>query len=1109
LSVPLLPRRVRAGAVLIAVLLLAAGAAEAARGDGCRHHCAVERRECRQAMKLEKRRERKVCETAADPTQCHTGVETRMHAQLTSCMADRRSCRRCCRGGTSACLAARAVEFCGTAADCDDGDACTDDICDGALGCLHAPLSAPCNDGNACTAGDACADGACVGGSPAPGCTACTGAAVIPPQGGMFLGATSGTGALAGSCPNSDAAPERVYQWTPTRSGTAVISTCGSGTGYDTIVYLRSGSCEAGSEVGCNDDTTGCAVADGTSGADHHGSSLTAAVTAGETYFIVVDGFQGKGGSYALTVVPPSVCGDGVREGPEQCDGTDRTRCASGLCAADCSCVPPTSGLPDLVPAIGDVTLQRGTTVPPGDVAEGCAAATSGIDLLRFSTTARNTGTADVVLGDPQCPDCITHPLAVCGNPQVICSPAGGHGHGHYSNYARYELLDSTGRVAVVGRKQGFCLRDSICPSPVYTCTFQGISAGCADVYGANLGCQYLDVTGVPDGNYTLRVTLDPFGRIAELDETNNVTTQAVTLGSDTCAGATDLPATGGTFTGTTAGASTESGSCAAQTALAPEHVFRWTPAVSGAASISTCAAAAGFDTVVYVREASCNGTEVACNDDTEACAIGDGCLTADHHGSVVTPSVTAGQTYFIFVDGFAGSCGGSQGAFTLSVVPPLSGGLITTTTTLVTTTTLAALTTTTIRVTTTTLAPTTTSTTLVTTTTLAASTSTTLVTTTSLAAPTSTTLVTTTTLAVPTTTTIRITTTTLAPTTTSTTLVTTTTLAASTSTTLVTTTTLAPRCGDGVINQPGETCDPPGSVPASPGGNVCRADCTYCGDGVANNGEACDDGNGDDGDSCRNDCTCPSGDSVCANPLLGIAATCKVLQLGGGKVDLTGPAGGVDGHTCIGPSGELAMSGSQFVAGDVRLGAGATFSKSGSTIVGGTVLSGEDLSSEVDAAKTVSADAAAKTCTQNLGTLKTTQTILANGGPGPTVLCVQDVDVTTGSVITLSGGPGDTFIINVTGKFKVNGGRIVVAGVQPSDVLYNVRGLGEQVAFSGGGGGTDCCKASVDGTLLAPDRDIALSPGLVDGAVISGRNISIVSGAAVSCPPPPPCPAG
>ena len=44
---------------------------------------------------------------------------------------------------------------------CDDGNPCTDDRCDPALGCVRDPNSAPCDDLDPCTAGDACRDGAC------------------------------------------------------------------------------------------------------------------------------------------------------------------------------------------------------------------------------------------------------------------------------------------------------------------------------------------------------------------------------------------------------------------------------------------------------------------------------------------------------------------------------------------------------------------------------------------------------------------------------------------------------------------------------------------------------------------------------------------------------------------------------------------------------------------------------------------------------------------------------------------------------------------------------------------------------------------------------------
>jgi cysteine-rich repeat protein len=72
------------------------------------------------------------------------------------------------------------------------------------------------------------------------------------------------------------------------------------------------------------------------------------------------------------------------------------------------------------------------------------------------------------------------------------------------------------------------------------------------------------------------------------------------------------------------------------------------------------------------------------------------------------------------------------------------------------------------------------------------------------------------------------------------------------------------PVCGDGIVDaQNGETCDPPGS-PAGGNGNNCTGTCTSCGDSVVDAGEQCDDGNGNNADGCRNDCTIPvCGDGI------------------------------------------------------------------------------------------------------------------------------------------------------------------------------------------------------------------------------------------------------
>jgi len=66
------------------------------------------------------------------------------------------------------------------------------------------------------------------------------------------------------------------------------------------------------------------------------------------------------------------------------------------------------------------------------------------------------------------------------------------------------------------------------------------------------------------------------------------------------------------------------------------------------------------------------------------------------------------------------------------------------------------------------------------------------------------------------------------------------------------------PRCGDGVVDD-GEACDD-GVDNSDTEPDACRLDCTLprCGDGVVDEGEACDDGNDVNNDECTNQCTEP-----------------------------------------------------------------------------------------------------------------------------------------------------------------------------------------------------------------------------------------------------------
>ena len=68
----------------------------------------------------------------------------------------------------------------------------------------------------------------------------------------------------------------------------------------------------------------------------------------------------------------------------------------------------------------------------------------------------------------------------------------------------------------------------------------QGITKGCGDAYGRNTPCQWVDVTDVPDGNYTLVVTINPNNRLQELDFENNQISCIVTITSVVSASGVD-----------------------------------------------------------------------------------------------------------------------------------------------------------------------------------------------------------------------------------------------------------------------------------------------------------------------------------------------------------------------------------------------------------------------------------------------------------------------------------------------------------------------------------------------------------------------------------------
>lgn len=195
-----------------------------------------------------------------------------------------------------------------------------------------------------------------------------------------------------------------------------------------------------------------------------------------------------------------------------------------GLPAGAEASTPPENEAPDLITDSRGIreslTIEKERfSADDCAIQEGCVRGPGGRTLLRMDTRTINIGSGDLVVGAPE------------NNAAFYLSPC--HGHYHFRSYVSFELLHPRTRAPVtvegseiVTWKQGFCLYDdepfTSQAEAKYTCSFQGISSGWSDFYGRELDCQWLDVTGVPPGDYLVRVTVNPEGILPEARRDNN-----------------------------------------------------------------------------------------------------------------------------------------------------------------------------------------------------------------------------------------------------------------------------------------------------------------------------------------------------------------------------------------------------------------------------------------------------------------------------------------------------------------------------------------------------------------------------------------------------------
>ena len=180
--------------------------------------------------------------------------------------------------------------------------------------------------------------------------------------------------------------------------------------------------------------------------------------------------------------------------------------------------------------------------------------------LLRFTSTLINLGAGPMELFGRR-----PNTSSAWSVRQVIQNDAGGkrlvdtdatlryagdgHNHWHVEQMMVYHLWSS--RVTRSDRKVGFCFfdttlwdgslprspgsafyRESWCGGPKALTSRTGISVGWADTYRYSLPYQWIDITGLPGGTYTVRAMTDPHDWFLESNETDGCGWTRVHFGS-------------------------------------------------------------------------------------------------------------------------------------------------------------------------------------------------------------------------------------------------------------------------------------------------------------------------------------------------------------------------------------------------------------------------------------------------------------------------------------------------------------------------------------------------------------------------------------------------
>ncbi|MGN9914661.1 lysyl oxidase family protein [Phytohabitans sp. LJ34] len=185
-------------------------------------------------------------------------------------------------------------------------------------------------------------------------------------------------------------------------------------------------------------------------------------------------------------------------------------------------------------------------------------------DYLSFAATVWVAGTSPLVVDGFRRPgedvmDAYQYFYDTAGR-QVGYAPVGtmrwdardGHHHWHFTDFARYRLLDADRKVVVRSGKEAFCLANT---DPIdYTLPYanrqpdntdlhtscgdassiavrQALHVGNGDTYHQDLPGQSFDITDLPNGTYYIEITANPDNTLHEKTTANNTAYREIIVG--------------------------------------------------------------------------------------------------------------------------------------------------------------------------------------------------------------------------------------------------------------------------------------------------------------------------------------------------------------------------------------------------------------------------------------------------------------------------------------------------------------------------------------------------------------------------------------------------